>query len=203
LVAGPNGSGKTTLVRQGVLSRVLKLPATSLNADDLARELAGGQLPTPAQSLHAAQLCDDRLDAEIVAGRSVMVETVLSSDKLMRRVEAAQSAGYRFSLVYITLHDGALNVARVAQRHAGGGHDVPPERVLDRRTRSHAHFAWFARRADLLLVFDNTSVPVYAAGRADGVWYIADVDRLPPDLAKTIRQLAQQPSTRESAPASI
>jgi len=170
---------------------VLKLPKTSINADDLAREMAGGQLPTPAQSLHAAQLCDDRLDAEIAAGRSVMVETVLSSDKLIRRVEAAQSAGYRFSLVYVSLHDGALNVARVAQRHAGGGHDVSAERVLDRRIRSHAHFAWFAQRADLVLVFDNTSVPVYAAGKADGAWDIAEVHRLPPDLVGTIRRLAE------------
>jgi len=190
-------------VRQGVLSRVLKLPTTSLNADDLALELAGGQLPTPAQSLHAAQLCDDRLDAEIAAGRSVMVETVLSSDKLMRRVEAAQSAGYRFSLVYVTLHDGALNVARVAQRHAGGGHAVPPERVLDRRARSHAHFGWFAQRGDLVLVFDNTSAPVYAAGKADSAWDLAAVDRLPPDLAMTIRRLAGISATPESSPASI
>jgi hypothetical protein len=67
---------------------------------------------------------------------------------------------------------------------------VPPQRVLDRRTRSHAHFAWFERRGDLVLVFDNTSVPVYAAGKADGVWDIADVARLPPDLAETIRRLA-------------
>ena len=33
-------------------------------------------------------------------------------------------------------------------------------------------------------------VPVYAAGKADGVWDIADVARLPPDLAETIRRLA-------------
>jgi predicted ABC-type ATPase len=81
VVAGPNGSGKTALVRQGVLSRILQPPAISLNADDLARELAGGQRPTPAQSLQAAQLCDDRLDAEIAAGRSVIIETVLASDE--------------------------------------------------------------------------------------------------------------------------
>ncbi len=119
-----------------------------------------------------------------------MVETVLSSDKLMARVETAQRAGYRFSLVYVTLRDGRLNVARVAQRLAGGGHDVPTDRVLDRRVRSHLRFAWFAARADLVLVFDNTEAPVYAAGKADGAWDLKAIERLPTDLAATIRGLA-------------
>jgi len=79
---------------------------------------------------------------------------------------------------------------------------VPPQRLLDRRTRSHAHFAWFAQRADLVLVYDNTNVPVHAAAKADGTWDIAEVHRLPPDLASTIPRLAQQSPTPESAPAS-
>ena len=89
IVAGPNGSGKTTLVHAGVVSAVLPAPVTSINADDIARALAGGARPTPEQSLHAARRADALLDAEIEAGRSVIVETVLSSDKLRRRVAAA------------------------------------------------------------------------------------------------------------------
>lgn len=190
IVAGPNGSGKTTLVRQGVLATVLHVPLISINPDDVARELAGGNAPSPEENLQAAQVCDARLDAEIAAGRSVTVETVLSSDKLKRRVEAAKAARFAIALVYVTVRDGALNVARVEQRHAQGGHHVPPDRVLSRRARSHALFEWFARRADVVMVFDNSSTPVYAAGMADGVWDLADVDRLPSDLAATIRRLA-------------
>lgn len=191
IVAGPNGSGKTTLVQQGVLATYLHVPRNSINPDDVARELAGGGAVSPEQSLHAAQLCDERLDAEIAAGRSVAVETVLSSDKLKHRVEAAKAACFFVVLVYVTVRDGALNVARVGQRHAQGGHDVPPDRVLSRRVRSHALFEWFAQQAHMVLVFDNTSTPVYAAGKADGAWDLADVDRLPNDLAATIRGLAR------------
>jgi len=191
IVAGPNGSGKTTLVRQGVLAAFLHVPPVSINPDDVAHELAGHNAPSPQQTLQAAQLCDERLDAEIAAGRSVTVETVLSSDKLKRRVEAARAARFDIALVYVTVRDGALNVARVEQRHAQGGHDVPPERVLSRRARSHVLFEWFAQRADLMLVFDNTSTPVYAAGKAQGVWDLPDIDRLPDDLAASIRELAR------------
>lgn len=190
IVAGPNGSGKTTLVRAGVVSAVLPGPATSINADDIARALAGDARPTPEQSLHAAQRADALLDAEIEAGRSVVVETVLSSDKLRRRVAAAKAGGYEVALIYVTVRDGALNLLRVAQRRAQGGHDVPAERVLARRTRSHDAFAWFARQADLVLVFDNTQAPVQAAGKLGGVWRLRAVDRLPPDLAATVQHLA-------------
>lgn len=190
IVAGPNGSGKTTLVRHGVLSHYLDVPSASINPDEVARELTGGGRLTPEISLQAAQTCDARLDAEIAAGRSVAVETVLSSDKLKRRVEAARAAGFSIALVYVTLRHPALNVARVQQRHAQGGHDVPSDRVLSRRERSHALFEWFARQADIVLVFDNTAAPVYAAGKAGGMWDLPDLDRLPDDLAATIQRLA-------------
>ncbi len=62
--------------------------------------------------------------------------------------------------------------------------------MLSRRARSHALFEWFARAADIVLVFDNTGAPVYAAGMSNGIWDLADVDRLPDDLAATIRTLA-------------
>ena len=176
-------------MRQGILSDLLAVPSTSINADDLAREIAGGGQPTPEQSLRAAQLCDDRLDEAIAARRSVMVETVLSSDKLKRRVEVARTSDFEIALVYVTLRDGRLNVARVAQRNAQGGHDVPPDRVLGRRSRSHAQFEWFARRADIVLVFDNTAIPTYAAGCVGGAWDLANVDLLPDELATTIRTL--------------
>jgi predicted ABC-type ATPase len=191
IVAGPNGSGKTTLVRHGVLSAYLDVPPASINPDEVARELTGDGRLTLEISLQAAQTCDTRLDAEIAAGRSVTVETVLSSDKLKRRVEAARAAGFSIVLVYVTLRYPALNVARVQQRHAQGGHDVPSDRVLSRRERSHALFEWFARQADIVLVFDNSAVPVYAAGKAGGMWDLADLDRLPDDLAATIQRLAR------------
>jgi predicted ABC-type ATPase len=208
VVAGPNGSGKTTLVRRGVLEQVLRPPwideregdeslrggapppMTTINPDDLAKALAGGGQPTPEQSLQAAQASDALLDAEIAAGRSVLVETVLSSDKLQRRVSAAKAAGYAVALVYVTLRHEALNVARVTLRHAQGGHGVPPDRVLDRRARSHARFGWFAERADFVAVFENSAEPVCAAMKTGGRWWLWRPDLLPPDLAEAVEAAA-------------
>src|SRR3954470_12324159 len=160
IVAGPNGSGKTTFVRTGALAGTLNVPAVSINADDLAREMASGGQPTDEQSLRAARISDARLDAELAAGRSVVVETVLSSDKFKPRITAARAAGYAVILIYVSVRRAELNVERVATRWRLGGHAVPLDRILARRMRSHAMFSWFARRADEVYVFDNsTAVP--------------------------------------------
>jgi len=191
LVAGPNGSGKTTLVRSGILAELTAPDLLAINADDIARDLAGGILPSPEQSLRAAQIGDDSLDAALAGGRSVLMETVLSSDKLQRRVTAALGAGYEIVLVYITLRSGALNVARVLQRHAQGGHTIPTDRILERRERSHALFGWFARAATQVLVFDNTDAgqPVCLASKHGGVWSVADASRLPDAIAAAIQEM--------------
>jgi predicted ABC-type ATPase len=192
IVAGPNGSGKTTLVQSGVLSRVLDIPLASINPDDVARELADGGQPTPEQSLCAAQLCDARLDAEIAGGRSVIVESVLSSDKFKSRVAAALAGGYEIVFIYVTVRSAALNVARVLLRTELGGHAVPEDRIIARRDRSHGMFAWFAERADRVFVFDNSeTVPVITACKHLGTWSLLHIDRLPGDLALTVRRLAR------------
>ena len=92
-------------------------------------------------------------------------------------------------LVYVTLRHEALNVARVALRHAQGGHDVPRDRILDRRARSHARFAWFAERADFVAVFENSAEPVCAAMKRGQRWWLWRLDLL-------ARGDARRPSAR-------
>ena len=191
LVAGPNGSGKTTLVRSGILADRLAPGIQLINADDIALDLAAGALPTQEQSLHAAQLGDDALDAAITARRSVLMETVLSSDKLKRRVMNAKHVGYSVTLIYITVASGALNIARVQQRHAQGGHTIPAELILARRERSHALFGWFAREADTVLIYDNSGFgrPTYQAGKTAGKWELQTGAHLPLELAEAIKTM--------------
>ena len=141
------------------------LPEASLNPDDIAQSLRA-QMPaaTELDVVRQAQAeLDGRVDRAILAQRSFVVETVLSSDKFCPRVTEALDAGFRLGLVFVTLRSAALNVARVADRVIEGGHDVPTDRVLARRERSHAAFGWFAARAHRGLLIDNTGGPDMAA----------------------------------------
>lgn len=186
IVAAPNWSGKTTLVRSGALSQWLEVPPTSINADDVARDIAGGNIPTDAQSLVAARRCDAWLDRCIADGQSVLVETVLSSQKLRPRVEAARGNGFTVILIFVTLRTPELNLGRVAQRVNLGGHPVPADKIVRRRLSAHVNFAWFARFADLVLVFDNTEQPTFAAGKIGGTWIAPDPHGLPEGLLNEV-----------------
>ena len=166
-----------------------------LNPDDIARVLRG-EMPdaTELEVVRRAQAeSDGRVDRAILAHRSFLVETVLSSDKFQHRVVNALAAGFRFGLVFITLRAAALHVARVADRVVEGGHDVPTDRILVRRTRAHAAFGWFAARAHRGLLLDNTggvgpdAGPILVAEKRDGqpAWQIYRPD-LYPDLTPSL-----------------
>ena len=191
IVAGPNGSGKSTLVRTGALSHLFDVPAISINADDIARMFAAGGQPSGEQSLYAAQVSDALLDDQIEAGRPVIIETVLSSDKYKNRVLTARAAGFKVVLVYVSVRLPEINVARVANRLILGGHDVPSDRILARRSRSHERFAWFANEADQVFVFDNsTASPTIAAFKDGSGWTMLGLAALADDLSATITRLA-------------
>lgn len=136
----------------------------------------------------AQALSDSRVDAAIAQRRSLLVETVLSSDKFRSRVTEALANRFQFGLVFVTVRAAALNVARVADRVAEGGHDVPTDRVLARRIRSHAAFPWFAARAHRGLLIDNTGGvgaaahgPILIAEKAESQerWQVLRADQYP------------------------
>ncbi len=107
--------------------------------------------------VRAAQtLSDSLVEAAVVEGRTIRVETVGSSMKFFDLIDLARRIGRRFGIVYVTVEIADLNVARVAHRVALGGHDVPQDRILARREASYANFPEFARRADAGLVIDNS-----------------------------------------------
>ena len=192
IVAGPNGSGKTTLVRTGGLTGLVDVPSICINADDIARMFAAGGQPSDDRSLYAAQVCDSLLDEQIASGRSVVVETVLSSDKFKTRVLAARQAGFQVVLIYVSVKLADLNIGRVANRFTLGGHPVPVERIIARRARSHEMFVWFAKQADRVFVFDNsTAIPVLAAFKDEDKWTPRNLGALAPDLAAVIDGLSR------------
>ena len=184
-------------MRSGALAALTgPLPEVSFNPDDIVRSLRE-HMPgvTELEIVRRAQAeSDAQVDRAILARRSFLVETVLSSDKFRARVTEAMGEGFRFGLVFVTLRASSLHLARVADRVVEGGHDVPADRVLARRIRSHAAFGWFALRAHRGLVIDNTGGPdlatdgpILVAEKPDGPhqWQVHRPD-LYPDLTASL-----------------
>jgi predicted ABC-type ATPase len=166
IVGGPNGSGKSTItesMRQEPQFKNLDL----LNPDVIGKDLRshgvhklldGVQPLTKFTDWVAARAVTRRVKESIVARRSFLVETVLSTNKYLAHVKHARGLGFYVSLIFVTLPDPALNWARVEDRRQRGGHGVPKGKVRARWERSHAMLPEFAALADDVRVFDNSAV---------------------------------------------
>lgn len=72
-------------------------------------------------------------------------------------MDEARQHGYEVELVYIRLASSALALERVAARVARGGHDVPPQDVIRRFSRSLENLPKAVNLADRVTILDNSS----------------------------------------------
>jgi predicted ABC-type ATPase len=153
VLAGSNGAGKTTFYEL-YLER-LGLPF--VNADRIAQILDPSQ---PGQFAYQAASIADDVRRDLVKRRlSFCMETVFSDpvgDKV-QFLKDAQAEGYTVIGVFIRLSDPALSLARVVQRLARGGHDVPDDKLESRFARTAQNIQAALRFVDVGLVLDNSS----------------------------------------------
>ena len=195
LIAGHNGAGKSTV--QPSLATMLG-NAVCINPDTLTRSLVndlfGGQGVDPfltESNLQAARLVEWALDLHIGQTGSVVVETALSTPKYRPLVERAVAAGMHFGLVYVCLSSADLAIRRVQTRVGRGGHDVPSDKIRDRRQRSLDQMPWFAEKADSALFFCNDDEPRLVARKlGPGQYQIGD-DAILPEVTKPLRALSR------------
>ena len=152
LLAGPNGAGKTTLYERSIR------PETGLpfvNADEIARAIAGGGPITRDISVEAAALAARRRDEFIANGTSFVAETAFSHPSKVELVRDAKAAGYDIRL-HVVVIPVELSVLRVQARVESGGHDVPEDKIRQRHERLWAHVAEAVTVADETILYDNS-----------------------------------------------
>ena len=154
VLAGPNGAGKSTFWE----AYVKPLGITFVNADQIAREM--NRKDPSAIAYDSAKAADGERRSLVSAGVSFCMETVFSDphgDKV-EFLREAQRLGYAVILIYIGLQAPELCLARVVQRVASGGHDVPDDKNLARYPRSLKNLAEAVEFVDRTYLFDNSSV---------------------------------------------
>jgi predicted ABC-type ATPase len=162
-IAGPNGAGKTTFFESHLKLTGLRF----LNADSIARELE-------VDAYEAARMIS-ALRTELVNQReSFIFETVFSDpvgDKLGFLKQAAE-LGYAVVLCFVGIAGAATSEQRVAMRVSQGGHDVPPEKLVQRFPHTLSNLAAAIRDLPCVLIFDNDDLKVpfrhvatYASGQ--------------------------------------
>jgi predicted ABC-type ATPase len=169
IVAGPNGSGKSSFYNRTDIEG-WGGSVWIINPDLLTQQIVEQEaLPIDQANLAAVQRIQRWLEASIETYQTIGVETVLSSPKYRDLVLKAQSRGFRVKMIYVLLRSAELQIERVRIRVSEGGHDVPVDKIVDRRRRSFAELRWFSEHVDECYIFDNsTGEPEMIAEKIDG-----------------------------------
>lgn len=84
-------------------------------------------------------------------------ETVMSSKDKVEFLNKAQMCGFKTYLYYIATDDPIININRVKNRHALGGHFVSSEKIESRYVRSLAFLKSAIKLSNRAYIFDNSS----------------------------------------------
>ncbi len=128
IVAGPNGAGKTTFAREYLLKEA-NCP-DFVNVDLIAAGLSPFD-PNRA-AIRAGRIMLSEIERRVRKSESFAFETTLSAHIYARMIPRWRSADYRVRLIFLSLPNTEIAIARVAARVAQGGHDVASD-VVRRR----------------------------------------------------------------------
>jgi predicted ABC-type ATPase len=167
VIAGPNGSGKSTIAQDPNFER----PQNLVDPDLIARQMRpdAPHLAAVAAGREALR----RIRGCIQNGESFTWETTLSGNGTLETMRSAKERGFVVELVYVCLDDAGLNIGRVQNRVALGGHDIPLEDIMRRYGRSLRNLPEAIRIADRALVWDNSGLELRRVLEARGgkiVW---------------------------------
>ncbi len=154
VIAGPNGSGKTTITSK-ILRHEWLEDAVYVNPDQVAQERFG-DWNSPEAVMQAAQYCEVQREDCLINKKSLIFETVLSSEGKVDFIRRAKEAGYFIRLFFVSTSHPSINAARIAQRVMKGGHDVPIPKIISRYQKSIINCKRCANLADRTYVYDNS-----------------------------------------------
>lgn len=155
VLAGPNGGGKSTSAAR--LLRGALAVDEFVNADTIAQGLSAYR--PEAAAIAAGRIMLDRLRFLGRERRNFAFETTLAGRGHARWLRELRSSGYRAHLVFLSLPNPDLAIARVAERVRRGGHSVPLEVVHRRFTAGLRNlFQLYHDVVDSWQVYDNADL---------------------------------------------
>lgn len=153
VLAGVNGAGKSSI---GGL-QLRRAGLAWFNPDTFAREVASetgcGQAKANA---HAWAEGMRRLDDAVASGRTFAFETTLGGTTVAEKVRLATRT-HDVLVWFCGLSSPEHHLARVRQRVAHGGHDIPESKIRERYPRALANLITLMPYVAEVKVYDNSA----------------------------------------------
>jgi predicted ABC-type ATPase len=159
VLAGCNGAGKSTIGGQSFVAAGIPY----FNPDLAAREaIAAASARGRIMTRHDANAWAweegvARLRRAIARRGNYALETTLGGDTIVDLLMEATAAGLEVNVWFVGLESVELHVARVRQRVARGGHDIPRADIERRYVRSRLNLIRLLPKLSQLVVYDNTA----------------------------------------------
>lgn len=162
MLAGTNGAGKSSI--GGAMLR--QSGGDYFNPDEVAAALRArnAALTQAAANSLAWNIGVRQLDGAILDRRDYFFETTLGGETIAARLAHASERGMDLRIWYVGLDSPESHIARVADRVAAGGHDIPEATIRKRFDTSRRNLVALLPRLAELKVFDNSAPADMAAG---------------------------------------
>lgn len=152
VLAGVNGAGKSSVGGDSLR----RSGRSWFNPDDYARDLLATFGCSQAQANGEAwQEGMRRLQAAIAERRHYAFETTLGGNSIPAKLHEA-AASHDLLVWFCGLDSPERHIARVRQRVARGGHDIPGTKIRERCISSIANLIGLLPRLARLQVYDNS-----------------------------------------------
>jgi predicted ABC-type ATPase len=153
IIAGPNGAGKTTFAQEFLIGEA-GCPIF-VNADLIAAGIS--PFSPELAAVRAGRIMLDQIHEHVRKGESFAFETTLSGRIYMRLIPSWQTQGYVVKLFFLQLPSPEMAIARVRQRVAAGGHNVPEDVIRRRFDAGLRNFSQIYRPlVDEWVLYDNS-----------------------------------------------
>lgn len=163
--------GSTLLAKVGLLDQVAHLQL------DAGTVVFGS---VPVDSYWASVMADFIRHQLLASGTSFTFETVMSSPDKVAFLCKARDHGFRTYLYYVATEDPKINIDRVSQRVASGGHAVAEDKIVSRYAASLGLLLPAVECADRAYLFDNSAQErVWIAEATNGVELEMRTEQMP------------------------
>jgi len=153
IIAGPNGSGKTTFAKT-FLPEYAKCERF-INADLIAAGLS--PFSPQQEAIKSGKLVLEQIKEYSKNGVDFGFETTMSGVTYLKYFKMFKEKSYEINIFFLWIPDPKLAIARIKDRVAHGGHNVPIKDIERRFNRSIENFfKQYHLLADKWILFNNS-----------------------------------------------